>query len=163
LPHFNREALSHALSNEGIGYAFLGNELGGRPTKRNLYSDGVADYEKMASSEPFKNGLELVVREAKKHRIAVMCSQHDPLDCHRCLLVARALAERGMAVGHMLSDGTVAAHAEIGDKLLEASGRSEDDLFATRAERLTMAYRERAQKVAFVQAQASPSGAIAAE
>jgi uncharacterized protein (DUF488 family) len=38
-----------------------------------------------------------------------MCAEREPLNCHRCLLVARHLAARGLAVGHVLFDGTIEA------------------------------------------------------
>ncbi len=148
---------------DGIAYAFLGKELGGRPTDRRLYCDGVADYEKMARTELFKKGMKHVVEGAMKHRIALMCAERDPLHCHRCLLVGRALAEQSIGVRHILSDGTIATHAEIEDKLLDLSGRGTDELFATRTDRLATAYRYRARKVAFAEPQSDPNGPIAAE
>jgi uncharacterized protein (DUF488 family) len=109
-PHFNRDELREKLLLDGIAYVFLGKELGGRPSDPNLYCDGVADYEKMATTESFKNGLKRVIEDAKKHRIALMCAERNPLECHRCLLVGRALAERGVAVRHILRDGAIASH-----------------------------------------------------
>ena len=94
-PHFSRDELRAELRSEGISYVFLGNELGGRPKDRRFYCEGVADYEKMAQTPEFKTGLDRVIEGARKYRIALMCSEHDPLDCHRCLLVGRALAQRG--------------------------------------------------------------------
>jgi uncharacterized protein (DUF488 family) len=87
----------------------------------------MADYEKMAQASEFGNGLDRIIEGAKKYRVALMCSERDPLDCHRCLLVGRALAQRGVRVNHILDDGNVVSHAEIEDKLLELSGRSTDD------------------------------------
>jgi uncharacterized protein (DUF488 family) len=156
-PHFNRDELRHELRLNGISYVFLGKELGGRPTEQSFYRDGVADYEKMAKATDFGKGLDRVVEGATKHRIAVMCSEHGPLDCHRCLLVARALTERGIRVSHILGRGEIVSHARIEDKLLELSGRSTDDFFAPRAERLAGAYRDRARKVAFAEPRPDPS------
>jgi hypothetical protein len=104
----------------------------------------------MANSEEFKQGLERVLEGARKYRIALMCSERDPLDCHRCLLVGRALAQRGVAVKHLLSDGHVIAQGEIEDWLLRESRGQSNDLFAPRDERLAAAYRERSLKIAFV-------------
>lgn len=78
-----------------------------------------------------------------------MCSEHDPLDCHRCLLVGRELAERGVGVKHILADGTIADHREIEDRLLQSEGRESTDLFLSPDERLAEAYRKRARKVAY--------------
>jgi uncharacterized protein (DUF488 family) len=162
-PQFNRDALREALSRDRISYVFLGKELGGRPSERRFYCDGIADYEKMARSSEFKKGLDRVMEGASKHRIALLCSEQDPLDCHRCLLVGRALAGRGVAVGHISSDATIATHGTIENRLLEVSGRGADDLFAARGERLAMAYRERARKVAFIESQSDSNSQIAAE
>src|SRR5206468_13029488 len=102
-----------------------------------------------------------VIEGAKKYRVALMCSERDPLDCHRCLLVSRALAQRGVRVSHILDNGNVVSHAEIEAKLLELSGRNTEDFFAPLTERLATAYRERARRVAF--AEPDPGGPIAAE
>ena len=162
-PHFNRDRLREALLLDGISYVFLGKELGGRPRERALYCDGVADYEKMAQAAEFSRGLERVIEGAKKYRITLMCSERDPLDCHRCLLVSRALIQRGVQVNHILDDGNVVKHSEIEDRLLELSGRNADDLFAPRSERLAVAYRERARKAAFAEPQRDSRGPTAVE
>src|SRR5229473_2767134 len=151
LPQFNRNELREELRSSGISYVFLGGELGGRPKESRFYCDGAADYEKMAKAPAFNRGLNRVIEGARKHRIALMCSEHDPLDCHRCLLVARALAERGVRVSHILSHGEIVTHAQIQDKLLNLAGRSSDDLLMTAPERLSAAYRDRSRKVAYVE------------
>lgn len=162
-PQFNRETLSNELRVDGVAYVFLGKELGGRPSERRFFCEGVADYEKMAQASEFSKGLDRVIEGAKKYRIALMCSERDPLDCHRCLLVGRALARCGVCVNHILDSGNVVSQDRIEDKLLELSGRNADDFFAPRAERLATAYRERARKVAFAEPQPDPGGPIAAE
>jgi uncharacterized protein (DUF488 family) len=160
---FNSDALKGELGLDGIAYSFLGKELGGRPKGPQFYCDGVADYEKMATTEEFQKGLDRVVEGAKKYRIALMCSEHDPLDCHRCLLVGRALAKRGVDVKHILPDNAIIEHAQIEDRLLKISGRENDDMFVPREERLATAYRERARKVAFSEPKFDPEGPVAAE
>lgn len=148
LPHFNRETLKQELEVDGVRYVFLGDELGGRPKDKRFFCGGVADYEKMATTDAFKHGLDRVAAGAKKHKIALMCSEHDPMDCHRCLLVGRALAERDFLVRHILGNGQIITHREIEEKLLEASGRTED-LFETRERQLAEAYRQKAMRVAY--------------
>jgi uncharacterized protein (DUF488 family) len=162
-PHFSRDELCAQLGSDGISYVFLGKELGGRPSDPQLYFDGVADYERMSRTGDFSKGLERVLEGAKKYRIALMCSERDPLDCHRCLLVGRGLAQRGIRVTHILGDGRVASHSEIEDKLLELCGRSTEDFFASHSERLAAAYRERARKVAFAGPQSAHGGPMGAQ
>ena len=154
-PQFNKDALKDELRMDGIAYSFLGNELGGRPTDRQFYCDGVADYERMSRSPDFERGLERVMEGARKYRIALMCSEHDPLDCHRCLLVGRALVERGVLVKHILVNGTIADHHTIEERLLKTEGREGADLFLSSDERLAGAYRKRARKVAYADSDGS--------
>ncbi|NVO14992.1 MAG: DUF488 domain-containing protein [Rhodoplanes sp.] len=148
-PQFNREPLQKSLQENGIAYAHLGDALGGRPRETSFYCDGVADYERMAQAPGFLDGLDRVIAGAQKYRIALMCAERDPLTCHRCLLVGRALAERGVHVRHVLDDGALVPQSEIEETLLALSGRAGDDLFAPRAERLALAYRAQARKHAF--------------
>lgn len=150
-PHFNRDVLRKELRQDGIAYVFLGQELGGRPKDEQLFCDGVADYEKMARSAEFAKGLNRVIEGAKVYRIAMMCSEHDPLDCHRCLLVGRALHAQGVTVRHILSDGSLVDQAAVEERLMVLSGQADDDLFASRDQRLGIAYRERAAKVAYAE------------
>jgi hypothetical protein len=117
----------------------------------------------MSRTVEFGNGLERVLEGARRYRIALMCSERDPLNCHRCLLVGHALSRRGVRVSHILDDGHVVSQDQIEDKLLEISGRDAEDLFAPRPERLAMAYREHARKVAFAESQADPQSPVAAE
>lgn len=148
-PHFNRDELQAKLRQIGVAYVFLGAELGGRPNEPELYSDGVADYERMAKSEEFSKGLRRVIEGAKNYRIALLCSEQDPLSCHRCLLVGRALTNHGLQVRHILGQGAVTTQAEIEDRLLELHGQGAHDLFSPRGDKLAAAYRDRARKVAF--------------
>jgi uncharacterized protein (DUF488 family) len=78
-----------------------------------------------------------------------MCSEREPLECHRCLLVTRALAARGLNVGHILHDGTIEPHAATEQRLL-ALERADEDLFVTgQNERLAAAYFRRGRAVAY--------------
>jgi uncharacterized protein (DUF488 family) len=150
-PQFNKDALQSELRMDGIAYSFLGKELGGRPSGTQYYCDGVADYERMTQSSEFARGLQRVLDGARKYRIALMCSEQEPLDCHRCLLVGRALAAHGVTVKHILADGTIADHREIEERLLKSEGQHGDDLFLSPNERLAKAYRKRARKVAYAE------------
>lgn len=151
-PHFNREAFGDRLRGSDISYVFLGHELGGRPRDSALFHQGTADYEKMVAAPPFVAGLDRIVEGCARFRIALMCSEHDPLDCHRCLLVGRALAGRQVSVTHILSDGLQISQRQVEGMLLALSGRDAEDLFASYKERLAAAYRDRARRVAFAKA-----------
>ena len=150
-PQFNSETLKAGLKSDGIAYVFLGDELGGRPETREFYCEGVADYELMATKPTFEHGLGRVIEGATRHRIAMMCSEQDPLDCHRCLLVGRALKGHGFPIKHILNNGLLIKHDDIEQCLLAQSGEDlgQSDFLFTQSERLANAYRARARKVAF--------------
>lgn len=168
-PWFSAKNLSVLLAREGMSYLPYGKELGGRPRDQSLYRDGVADYEAMARQSEFQAGIERLCADAARCRVCLMCAEREPLDCHRCLLVARELAARGLAVGHILHDGTIEPHAATEQRLL-ALGGEEDDLFATGnffttglGERLAAAYRRRARAVAYRVKAQRPGAGISAE
>jgi len=148
-PWFSGKNLAATLAQHGLAYLAYGDALGGRPRDAALYRDGVADYEAMARSPEFQIGLDRLIADAAQARVCLMCAEREPLDCHRCLLVARALAERGLTIGHILHDGTVEPHAATEQRLLALTGAG-DDLFVTgQDERLASAYRHRARAVAY--------------
>src|SRR5580693_7844212 len=148
-PWFSQKPLAAALSAAGIGYTAMGHALGGRPRGDTLYRDNVADYEAMANEPEYFTGLDRLLEVAARSPICLICAEREPLDCHRCLLVARSLAQRGLTIGHILHDGTVEPHAATEQRLLALTGAS-DDLFVTgQDERLAAAYRRRARTAAY--------------
>ncbi|HML14065.1 MAG TPA: DUF488 domain-containing protein [Xanthobacteraceae bacterium] len=148
-PWFNQSRLAPRLAQEGIAYVPLGEALGGRPRDPRLYGDdGVVNYASMAGTEEFRAGLERVAEGARRYRVCLMCAEREPLDCHRCLLVARALAERGFAIGHVLADATIEPHGQTEERLLALAG-APADLFAERAEQVAAAYARRAGTAAY--------------
>ncbi len=150
-PWFSQKTLAAQLKGLGIAYAAMGDTLGGRPRDDSLYRDGVADYEAMADEPGFQTSLNRLQEAVVRSRVCLMCAEREPLDCHRCLLVARRLAERGLTIGHILHDGTVEPHAATEQRLL-ALDSDAGDLFATgQDERLAAAYLCRARAVAFRQ------------
>jgi uncharacterized protein (DUF488 family) len=153
-PWFSAKNLAPLLADEAMSYLFFGDTLGGRPRDPSLYCDGIAehkaaDYEAMARQESFQAGLERLLHDAGRHRFCLMCSEREPLDCHRCLLVARALAGRSASIGHILYDGSIEPHATTEQRLLRLAD-ADNDLFASgQHERLAAAYRRRSRAVAY--------------
>jgi uncharacterized protein (DUF488 family) len=147
-PWFSGKVLAERLMHEDIAYVPLGEGLGGRPRDPKLYCDGVADYDAMAATPAFRADLDRVVDDMRSRRLCLMCAEREPLDCHRCLLVSRALVERGVVPGHILADGTIEPHAATEARLLKLAGGGEADLFRAPADRLAEAYRRRARAVA---------------
>jgi len=145
LSHFSRGPLEGLLRSKGIAYVFLGRELGGRPADPELYDpEGWADYERIRATPAFQEGLQRVVRGLDRYRIALLCGEEDPLDCHRGLMIAPALKEMGLPPVHIRRDGRLETTAQLEARLQEATGLG--GLFA---EGLAEAYRVMNRKKAF--------------
>lgn len=149
-PQFNKDVLARELKVRGIKYVFLGRELGGRSDDRSCYEKGRVQYARLARTELFRQGIERVRRGADEYRIALMCAEKEPLECHRTLLVARALEEQGVEVMHILGDGRLESHRDTMERLLEVTGLLHDDLFLSRAEQIAEALKRQEVKVAYV-------------
>jgi hypothetical protein len=122
-PYFNKEALEDGLRAYGIAYVFLGDLLGGRPMSEALYDDeGRVDYERVRQTAEFQRGLEHLTRGLPGPTIAFLCSEEDPLDCHRGLMIAPALAARGLAPDHLRKDGSIETNEAMEDRLLRETG-----------------------------------------
>lgn len=117
-PHFSRGALRSGLVEGGLGYVFLGEELGGRPPEPELYdSDGHVLYGEVAKTARFATGLDRLLEGAAKYRVAMLCSEEDPANCHRRLLVTRVLSELAVPVIHLRGDGTTETEADLAERL----------------------------------------------
>lgn len=151
-PHFNYEPLQQALDDIGIAYTYLGGELGGRPADRSCYDpDGRVRYDRVVDTEQFDDGIRNVIRAADERRVALLCTEKEPLECHRTLLVARALVERGVAVAHILADGGLESHGDAMTRLVEVHKLPSDgDMFRTRDDVIADALERQARKFAYV-------------
>lgn len=152
IPHFNHEPLNGILENVGIGYTFLGETLGGRPADRSCYdADGRVQYERVADTDPFDDGIRRIIRGTEERRLALMCTEKEPLECHRTLLIARTLTERGVAVAHILADGNLENHAATMDRLMDLLKLPHNgDMFRSRDDVIADALNRQARKVAYV-------------
>lgn len=149
-PQFNREGLERDLKAQGIKYVFLGRELGARSDDRSCYEHGTIQYAKLAATAPFQAGVDRLLKGARDQRIALMCAEKEPLDCHRAILVAPVLVHRGLAVEHILADGRCEPHETTMDRLLKMAGLPPGDMFRTRADCVVEALLRRERKIAYV-------------
>lgn len=159
LPQYNRGELEPWLKHHGIAYVFLGDHLGGRPRSRDLYDEqGRTDYEKVRATVPFQQGLDRLLAGLERFTVAMLCSEEDPLDCHRGLMITPALGERGVKPGHLRKDGAIESTDDMVKRLLAETRVGAgllDGLFAPllsaeeQRELLAEAYRVMARKKAF--------------
>ena len=122
-PQFNEDQLKAALGNAGIRYIQMGKEFGARRENRELYrEDGKLDFEKTADDSVFRQGVERIrTGISKGFRIALMCTEKHPIDCHRAIMVGRGFELDGVNVKHILADGTLLAQEELNGELVKSA------------------------------------------
>lgn len=127
---FNRENIHAFLEKKGIKYSCMGKYFGARPMELSLYnSKGYLDFEKVTESERFNIGAENVLLGLERgNKIALMCTEKDPIDCHRAIMVARAFDLRGIEVNHILSNGDIQTQKELDNRLLDMYFKDREQL-----------------------------------
>ena len=150
-PQFDRETLKATLRSSGIQYAFLGKELGARSEDPACYLYGKVQYDRLAETKLFQSGIARVMEGAQEYRMALVCAEKEPLDCHRSILVARRLAEAGAEVRHLHSDGSVELHGEAMIRLLKLlrMNPEEQHLFRSEEQLYDDAYRMQESRIAY--------------
>jgi uncharacterized protein (DUF488 family) len=128
VPHFGKERLARRLEDEGCAYLFLGQELGGKPAQGDP-AHARLDYYARVREPSFQSGIETLLDAVAARRVALLCRERDPLDCHRLHLICRHLRPRALDIRHVLPDGKVETQQATERRLLERAGATELPLF----------------------------------
>jgi uncharacterized protein (DUF488 family) len=137
------------LRAHGISYVFLGKELGARSDDPSCYEAGKVQYDRLAKTSLFQSAIKRILVGSREHRIALMCAEKEPLDCHRTILVARHLVATGAAVRHIHADGHLESQSEALERLMWQLGLREADMFRSSAEVEREAYEKQEQRIAY--------------
>ena len=148
-PQFSRDLLEKSLKQAGMAYVFLGKELGARSENPDCYRKGKVQYDLLAKEPDFQKGLDRLLRGMERYRIAVMCSEKDPLFCHRSVLVSRKIFENGIGIRHILADGNLESQEEMESRMLAFLKVPEKDMFRNRTQCVNDAYSIQADRIAF--------------
>ena len=150
LPWFSRPELEKELKANRVRYVFLGDEFGARRVERECYIGHRADYELIAKTPAFAKGIERLREGVAKFRVALMCAEKDPLDCHRTVLVCRH-AKAFSEISHILADGQLETHANAELRMMRKFVPAEGDMFLSRIDLLNKAYRLRGEEINYVE------------
>ncbi len=106
VPHFSRESLRDAARGAPVEYRYMGDSLGGKPSDRKFYGpDGSVDYAAIAQESFYVAGLERLLELARQRVVCLLCTEEDPIQCHRRLLVGKSLTEQGVTLRHLRKRG----------------------------------------------------------
>ncbi len=152
-PQFNKDVLESALRDANINYIFLGRELGASRSEDSCYIDGQAKYDRIAQLPTFRRGLEKVLQGVEHYRVALMCSESDPITCHRTILVCRELKRicPDLEITHILGDGT-GERQEMSEERLVNLHKLQPELFGeltSTSGLIERAYDLQAEKIAY--------------
>ncbi len=123
-PQYNKDALASILGDADIQYVFLGRELGARRHEEACYVDGRAKYERVALQPLFQTGLERLFQGMTRYRVSLLCSEGDPIACHRAILVCREIKKQRpvLPIQHILPDGATETHEALEERLVALHG-----------------------------------------
>lgn len=139
--HFNKPQLRVRLNRIGVSYIHMGDDLGGMPVS------GPTDYATRHRTAIFATSIETVLGIASRCTPVLLCSERDPLHCHRFLLISRHLHSLpGVRVSHIRHDGTLESHDAAEERLLTLHKLS-GDLLSDRSQRLAEAYARQERKL----------------
>jgi len=150
-PQFNLDELKKVLPEQGVSYLFLGKELGARSDDAACYEGGKVQYDRLARTELFQRGLTRIQDGMSKgFRIALMCAEREPLECHRTILVARHLAALGIDVQHIHANGNLESHSDALHRLAKMVDVPDQDIFNRSPEELLDdTYRRQENRIAY--------------
>jgi len=145
-PQFNQDLLALALRATDIEYMYLGDRLGARLANGHCCDVNRVDFECLTKTEEFKSGLARLIESASQNRLAIMCAEKDPLECHRSILICRHLRDHTLSIKHILADGGIEDHSDAERRLIRML-KIEPNLFEqekTQADLIEQAYDQQA-------------------
>lgn len=149
-PRYNAPELQPWLKARGIYYLSFGEEFGARPRDPALFSQGRADFAKIAASAPFQEGCRRLRQGLEKFPVCLMCAQKDPANCHRSILITHRFrkANPDIPILHLQPERTE-TQQELDQRLMTMSGHDQADLFRSRTRQLEDAYAARERVIAW--------------
>ena len=160
-PQYNKKSLAESLHREGIAYQHFADEFGARQTDPAfLDREGRVDFERIRGSEKFKDGIKrLRSSTANGSTIALMCSEADPLYCHRFAMISPALND--FEVKHILKDASILSQQQLEQQLLNIyrKKRSQLNIFQNGMpgdERLLQAFHLLNKEIGYLPGNAKP-------
>lgn len=152
---YHQDSINQHLLNNGIKYVYLGEELGPRSKNPDHYDQcGQVQFSQLMQSELFLNGITRVQTGLSKgYKVALMCAEKDPANCHRSTLIAYFLNhQRQLDIPHIQHDGTLEQQNALEARLMQIH-EVEPDMLTTLEECLKTAYELQLKKTSYIKPQ----------
>lgn len=120
-PQFNQNYLSIFLKKRGIIYMHFKDEFGARQEDTDVLNEsGQVNFELFRKTAEFQRGIQRIkLGLSKGYKIALMCAEANPLECHRFSMIAHYLNETGFDIQHIMKNKDLKAHKELEEELLK--------------------------------------------
>jgi uncharacterized protein (DUF488 family) len=154
-PQFNKEFLSNFLKKHKITYLHFAQEFGARHTDfAVLDADGQVDFDKICQTKIFLSGVDRIQKGIEKgFKIAMMCSEADPIECHRFSMISVYLSRNDFEVKHILKDKSVVSNEDLEEEILKKYAKKirQSNLFETVSKEIQLldAYRVINKEIGF--------------
>jgi uncharacterized protein (DUF488 family) len=148
-PHCNKDVLPGLLQKIGATYLFMGSQLGARPCDSACYRNGSVDFSRLAQAGYFQDGLAEIRRTASQFSLSLMCSERDPILCHRMILIGRHLRGDDMVIRHIRENGDLEDNRDAEGRVLALLRMAPTDLFRTPEGLVEEAYDRQGERIAY--------------
>jgi len=126
---YNKPIFSKTLQNRGIIYRNYKREFGARQDDRKYYPNGYLDFSMFTKSQVFLEGMDKIIKAIPLgYRFVLMCSEKDPITCHRSIMIAKAFYNNGVLINNILSDRSIITQSDIETRLLDMYYPDRDQL-----------------------------------
>lgn len=126
---YNEGNIKDTLKKYGMYYRNYKKEFGARQENELYYPHGYLDFSLFTKSEAFKEGMNRIISAIPLgYNFVLMCSEKNPIECHRCIMVAKAFYDNGLDVNNILSTGDFISQSEIEKQLVDIYYPNRDQL-----------------------------------
>lgn len=129
-PEYNKNNLENELKQMGILYRNYKTEFGAKQTDLKYFSnDKYLDFNKYSESCYFKEGIRKIEEGmALNYVFVLMCSEKDPIICHRNIMVAKAFYGIGYEIRNILADGKYEKQDSIEQRLVDIHFKNKNQI-----------------------------------
>lgn len=156
-PQFNKDLLPKLLQRIDVAYFFMGDQVGARPSDPTCYRNGSVDFSRLSQTASFQAGLAEIRGLASQFNLVLMCSEKDPILCHRMVLVGRHLKAEDTILQHIGENGELEETRDAERRLLALLRMDPTDLFRTPEEIVEEAYDRQGARISYREEEGVPA------
>lgn len=148
-PDYNKDKIYLSLKKNNIYYIPMSNEFGARPNNSEVYTDNQVDFIKMSESQSFLDGCSRIKEGLVHYTICLMCSERDPITCHRAILISHNIKKLypRSNIFHILPNNVIESNREMEDRLLNVTKCGQLSLMG--GDPIEEAYLKQSKKIAY--------------